>query len=62
MQEYIVNSYEMLIKIYAIGDKYDIVFKPTLPKEWILKRLESDGFVQIGQKTNFEGYTFDAVK
>ena len=61
-QEFILDSYEMLIKIYAIGTTFDVVFKPTLPKDALLRRLNKDGYVQIGQKTKFEDGNFNLKK
>ena len=48
VQEYILNHYETLIKIYAIGRNFDVLFKPTFPLTAVEHFLKTHGYLEIG--------------
>jgi len=54
VQEYIEAHYEQLIKLYAIGDRFEVVIKPTFPRAAIDHFLKDQGFLEIGQKNKFD--------
>ena len=54
VQEYIQHHFQTLIKIYAVGNKFDTVQKKTFPEKAVENAFEAEGFLKIGQKNNFE--------
>jgi predicted ATP-grasp superfamily ATP-dependent carboligase len=48
VQEFVLDHFETLYKVYAIGEKYDILSKPTFPKQAVLSAFEKDGYLKIG--------------
>ena len=40
VQEFVQNHYESLIKVYAIGQRFDCVVKRTFPGQAVQTRLE----------------------
>ena len=54
VQEYIQHHFQTLIKIYAVGNKFDTVQKKTFPETTVENAFEAEGFLKIGQKNNFE--------
>lgn len=58
VQEYIMNHSEQLIKLYAVGNTFDHIVKPTFPLSAVNHFLNEQGYLKIGQKTKFEGFHF----
>ena len=53
VQNYLINSFEAIIKVYAIGPHFDYNIKRAFPKQWIRGELAKQGYAMIGQKTKF---------
>lgn len=53
-----MNHSETLIKIYAVGEEYDHIVKPTFPISAVKHYLGEQGYLKIGQKNKFEGFSF----
>jgi len=53
-----MNHSETLIKIYAIGKSFDHIVKPTFPLSAVSHFLKEQGYLKIGQKNKFEGFSF----
>jgi hypothetical protein len=53
-----MNHSEQLIKIYAVGNTFDTIFKRTFPVSAVIHYLNEQGYLKIGQKNKFEGFKF----
>jgi hypothetical protein len=55
VQRYIHNTYESLIKLYTIGDHFDILVKPSFKKSDIEREWAKNGFVKIDDSRSLAG-------
>ena len=48
VQHFIQNHFESLFKAYAIGNKFEVLVKRTIPHETLEKAFRDDGYLKIG--------------